>query len=207
MSSDSKESEPLRGEEVALKSGTLMRYSVRAFGLIALMMLAPLAGCFGEADSDRETKADVLKIDFLPAGDLPLRAGEWHTFTLEGEGTRLVVQQDVLLFVNNSIVPLGVVQVQEDGILIGKILTTPYVESTVLNIVYEDGSGATIDLIVENGTPIVNGEEWFDKMEFILNVCADSTECGGYINRWMGSPNPAFERAATFFHGYFEGLG
>jgi len=94
-----------------------MKNSVRAFGLIALMMLAPLAGCFGEAESDSESKANVLKIDFQPAGDLPLQAGEWHTFTLEGEGTRLVVQQDVLLFVNNSIVPLGVVQVQGGEIL------------------------------------------------------------------------------------------
>ena len=96
---------------------------------------------------------------------------------------------------------------QGDEILNGKILTTPYVESTVLNIVYADGSGTTIDLVVENGTAIVNGQEWFDKMEFILSVCSDSTECGGYINRWMGSPNPAFERAASFFHGHFEGLG
>ena len=85
-----------------------MKNSVRAFGLIALMMLAPLAGCFGEAENEGDSKGDVLKIDFQPAGDLPLRAGEWHTFTLEGEGTRLVVQQDVMLFVNNSIVPLGV---------------------------------------------------------------------------------------------------
>ena len=39
--------------------------------------------------------------------------------------------------------------------------------------------------------------EWFDKMDFITSVCTDSTLCGGYINRWMGSPNPAFERAAS----------
>ena len=46
-----------------------MRNSVRAFGLIALMMLAPLAGCFGEAENGGGSNDDVLKIDFQPAGD------------------------------------------------------------------------------------------------------------------------------------------
>jgi hypothetical protein len=184
-----------------------MNNSIRAFGLIALMLLSPLAGCFGQADSEDENSTDVLQIDFQPAEEATLKAGEWHTFTLKGEGTRLVVKQDVLLFVNDSIVPLGVVQVQNADSINGKILTTPYVESTLFNIIYSDGTGASVEVTVENGTPIVNGEEWFDQMSFILSVCTDSTECGGYINRWMGSPNPAFERAASFFHGQFEGLG
>ncbi len=184
-----------------------MAYSLRAFGLIALMLMAPLAGCFGEAEERDGGDQNALMIDFVPAKEASLKAGEWHTFTLEGEGTRLVVPQDVLLFVNDSIVPLGVIQVQNSDLLNGKILTTPYVSSTTLTVVYSDGTASEIDLMVENGTAIVNGEEWLDKMKFILNVCADSTECGGYINRWMGSPNPAFERAASFFHGHFEGLG
>lgn len=184
-----------------------MKHSLRAFGLIVLMIMAPLAGCFGQAEESEMQNTDALKIDFLPAGEAEMRAGEWHIFTLEGEGTRLVVPQDVLLFVNDSIVPLGVVQVQNSDLLTGKIITTPYVNATSLTVVHEDGTASKIDITVGAGTPIVNGEEWFDKMEFILSVCADSTECGGYINRWMGSPNPAFERAASFFHGHFEGLG
>ena len=184
-----------------------MTNSLSAFGLIVLMLMAPLAGCFGEAENNSTGQEDAFMIDFLPAGEAPLRAGEWHTFTLEGEGTRLVVPQDVLLFVNNSVVPLGVIQVQDANLLNGKILTTPYVTATTLTVVYADGTASTIDLEVGNGTPIVNGEEWLDKMKFILNVCTDSTQCGGYINRWMGTPNPAFERAASFFHGHFEGLG
>ena len=89
-----------------------MSRSIYAFSLIALMLMAPLAGCFGENESESLDASEVLYIDFAPAGDTPLRSGEWHTFTLEGEGTRLVVSEDVLLFVDNSIVPLGVIQVQ-----------------------------------------------------------------------------------------------
>ena len=181
--------------------------SLRAFSLITLMLMAPLAGCFGENEKEAQDAGEIFLIDFTPAGELPLRSGEWHTFTLEGEGTRLVVPEDILLFVNDSIVPLGVIRVPDNKLLNGKILTTPYVTSTTLTIVYADGTGVAVDLEVQNGTPIVNGQDWFEKMDFILSVCTDSTECGGYINRWMGSPNPAFERAASFFHGHFEGLG
>ena len=181
--------------------------SLRAFSLITLMLMAPLAGCFGENENEVQDAGEIFLIDFAPAGDMALRSGEWHTFSLEGEGNRLVVPEDVLLFVNNSIVPLGVIRVPDASLLNGKILTTPYVTSTTLTLVYDDGTAATIDLEVENGTPIVNGQDWFNKMDFILSVCTDSTECGGYINRWMGTPNPAFERAASFFHGQFEGLG
>ena len=139
------------------------------------MLMAPLAGCFGENEKEVQDAGEFLLIDFAPAGDIALRSGEWHTFTLEGEGTRLVVPEDVLLFVNDSIVPLGVIQVQGDKLLNGKILTTPYVTSTTLTLVFADGTGATIDFEVENGTPIVNGQDWFNKMDFILSVCTDSS--------------------------------
>ena len=61
-----------------------------------------------------------------------------------------------------------------------------------MTIVHADGTGDVYELQVTNGTPIVNGQEWMEKMEYITNVCPDTTQCGGYINRWMGSPNPAF---------------
>jgi len=64
-----------------------------------------------------------------------------------------------------------------------------------------------LDYETVEGTPIVSGKEWFEKMEFITSVCSDSSACGGYVNRWMGSPNPNFERAASYFQGHFEGLG
>ena len=158
-----------------------MSRSIYAFSLIALMLMAPLSGCFGENEAEPQDASEVLYIDFAPAGEKSLRSGEWHTFTLEGEGTRLVVPEDVLLFVNESVVPLGVIQVQDANLLNGKILTTPYVTSTMFTVVYADGTGSTIDLEVENGTPIVNGEDWFQKMDFILSVCSDSSQCGGRL--------------------------
>jgi hypothetical protein len=122
------------------------------------MLMAPLAGCFGENEKEAQDAGEIFLIDFTPAGELPLRSGEWHTFTLEGEGTRLVVPEDILLFVNDSIVPLGVIRVPDNKLLNGKILTTPYVTSTTLTIVYADGTGVAVDLEVQNGTPIVNGQ-------------------------------------------------
>ena len=72
-----------------------------------------------------------------------MRAGEWHIFTLEGEGTRLVVPQDVLLFVNDSIVPLGVVQVQNSDPADWKNHHhPPYVNATSLTVVHEDGTAS-----------------------------------------------------------------
>ena len=170
----SKKGEALRTVKGGHVLRVLMVYSLRALSLITIMLMAPLAGCFGENEKEIQDAGEVLMIDFLPAGDQPLRSGEWHTFTLEGEGTRLVVPEDVLLFVNNSIVPLGVIQVSNEDVLYGEILTTPYVTSTTLTVVYDDGTGSSVDLEVENGTPIVNGQDWFEKMDFILSVCSDS---------------------------------
>ena len=58
-------------------------------------------------------------------------------------------------------------------------------------------------LPIENGTPIINGQEWFEKMDYITcDPVIDgrpSAECGGYNDRWMGAANPAYERAAAYF--------
>ena len=175
--------------------------------LVLLMLLASLSGCFGEEDSDDQlTASSVFQIDFSPPEDVTLRTGEWHEFILQGNGRSLSVPTGVMLFVNGSVLPNGYVTVTGDQIN-GKFLLTPYVEEAKLTIVHPDGTGEALEMPITNGTPIVNGEEWLDKMEFITSVCTDSTECGGYINRWMGTPNPAFERAASFFQGHFEGLG
>lgn len=175
--------------------------------LVLLMLLASLSGCFGEEDSkDQPTASSVFQIDFSPPEDVTLRTGEWHEFILQGDGRSLSVPTGVMLFVNGSVLPNGYVTVTGDQIN-GKFLLTPYVEEAKLTIIHPDGTGEALEMPITNGTPIVNGEEWLDKMEFITSVCTDSTECGGYINRWMGTPNPAFERAASFFQGHFEGLG
>jgi hypothetical protein len=134
-----------------------------------------------------------------------MKSGEWHEFQLLGNGRAISVPTDVMLFIDGFIIPNGYAMVEEESIN-GKLLLTPYVDEVKITIVHPDGTGDSYQMQVTNGTPIVNGEEWMDKMEYITNVCPDTTQCGGYINRWMGSPNPAFERAASFSKDISKGL-
>ena len=174
--------------------------------LVSIFVLAPLSGCFGEEEAENVAASSVLQIDYLNPSDAIMRTGEWHDFTLEGEGYSLVSPSDVLLFVDNTYVVTH--QVDGGDITVkGMILTTPFTDNVTLSLIHPDGSSEQIEVELTNGTPIVSGVEWFEKMDFITSVCSDSTECGGYINRWMGTPNPAFERAASYFQGHFEGLG
>jgi hypothetical protein len=174
--------------------------------LVALMFTATLSGCFGEEENEISYSVSDFQINFTDADDAVLYSGEWHEFMLVGEGRSISVPGDVLLFLDGKVIPNGYA-ISEEQQMNGRLLLTPYAGDVSITIVNTDGSGDSYDFTAENGTPIVSGSEWFDKMDFITSVCSDSTECGGYINRWMGSPNPAFERAASFFHGHFEGLG
>ena len=174
--------------------------------LVALMFTATLSGCFGEEENEISYSVSDFQINFTDADDAVLYSGEWNEFILVGEGRSISVPGDVLLFLDGKVIPNGYA-ISEEQQMNGRLLLTPYAGDVSITIVNTDGSGDSYDFTAENGTPIVSGSEWFDKMDFITSVCSDSTECGGYINRWMGSPNPAFERAASFFHGHFEGLG
>jgi len=176
------------------------------FLLTTLVLCTSLSGCFGTEESKHESAESILQIDFGGPSDAVLKTGEWHQFTLEGNGHTLSVPTDVLIFINGSVIPDGLATVIDQK-LNGKLLLTPYATNVELTVGYPDGASESIVMNVQNGTPIVNGEDWFEKMDFITSICSDSTECGGYVNRWMGSPNPAFERAASFFQGHFEGLG
>jgi len=183
-----------------------MNRQLTALSMTVLFLIAPLVGCFGEEEEKVIDPASSFQIDFVNPEDAILRTGEFHDFTLEGEGNAISTGADVLLFVNGTYVKSHMIMV-EDATIFGQILTTPY--TSEVNIAFMDSGGQTESIAIEitNGTPIVNGEDWFDKMDFITSICTDSTECGGYVNRWMGTPNPAFERAASFFQGHFEGLG
>jgi len=183
-----------------------MNRRLSALLLVAIFCLAPLSGCFGEEEIEKVDPSSVLQIDFVNPSDAIIRTGEWHEFTLKGEGYSLMSSSDVLMFVNNSYVLSHQIDGNDETIL-GKILTTPYTTEVILSLMHPDGSIDSIEVELTSGTPIVSGEAWFEKMDFITSICSDSTECGAYVNRWMGSPNPAFERAAAFFHGHFEGLG
>ena len=177
-----------------------------AFLLTTIFILAPLSGCFGEDEVEMIDPASVLQIDFLNPSEASIKAGEWHAFTLEGEEWAISTESDVLLFVDGNYDIDHMVFGGKETVK-GMILTTPYVTNVNITLIGSDGSSQVISVPLTNGTPIVNGEEWFTKMEFITSICDDSSKCGGYVNRWMGSPNPAFERGAAYFQGHFEGLG
>ena len=184
-----------------------MSKSIKSFAIIAIIFLAPLAGCFGDSETSPVDLKEIILIDYLAPGEVTIKTGQWHDILLDGDGYRIQAPRDVLLFINGSIIIDGMIEVVGDDILNAKLLTTPYTTDANLTLIHPDGTSSRVILEIEEALPIVNGEDWFDKMDFITSVCTDSTECGGYVNRWMGSPNPAFERAASFFQGHFEGLG
>ena len=176
--------------------------------MMCLFLFASLSGCFGEEEIESFESEDILLINGMKSDDTTMFRGELHDFILRGKNMVMSTDApDVLFFINGSIVPSGMVSSDDTDVLSGLILTTPYTEEVTLELMNEDGFKTSVFIPIENGTPIVNGEDWYEKMEFITSVCSDSSECGGYVNRWMGTPNPAFERAASFFQGHFEGLG
>ena len=108
--------------------------TVRALLLVFVMLMAPLSGCFGEEETPSINLNDVLTIDGSPAGDVMVRAGEWHDLLLIGEGLRISAPaHDVLFFVNGSLDIDSSVPVDGDRILL-QMLTTPYTESVELTI-------------------------------------------------------------------------
>ena len=178
-----------------------------ALMLVLIFSLAPLSGCLGEeGEPDAVDPASAFQIDFVDPEDAVLRSGEYHMFTLDGDGYTISSQDDVLLFVNGTYVFDHQITAGKETVA-GKILTTPYVTS--VNFTFTDDRGRTeiVNVPITEGTPIVNGEEWFRKIDFITSVCSDTTLCGGYVNRWMGAGNAFYERAAEYFKGHFEGLG
>ena len=180
--------------------------TIKSLLLVLILFSASMAGCFGEDSTDNELDIAGFQIDFTSAEDAELRGGEWHTFFLAGNGRSISVPNNVMMFIDDIVVPNGFATVNDEQIN-GKLLPIPYAEEVSITIVEANGKGKSFEYAISEGEPIISGSEWFDKMDFITSVCTDSTLCGGYINRWMGSPNPAFERAASFFHGHFEGLG
>ena len=183
-----------------------MQASVRAMLLVSLMFLAPLAGCFGEDEVAQHDTDAALTIDGRPASEAVLRAGEWHDVLLMGEGMRISASaHDVLLFVNGSLDLDSSVPVNGDRVLV-QLLTTPYTTNVELTLFDDEGRKTVFNPPIENGTPIVSGAAWYEKMEYIL-CDVPSDDCGAYQGRWMGSPNAQFERAASYFQGHFEGLG
>jgi len=174
--------------------------------LTCLFVLASLAGCFGEEKEDVIDPSESFQVGFVNPEDAVIRTGEFNDFTLEGKGNSITTEPNVLIFINGTYVKGHTVTV-EDNTIFGQFLTTPL--TTHVNITFTDDRGISqiLEISVTDGVPIVNGEEWFEKTDFITSVCSDTTKCGGYVNRWMGAGNGFYERAAEYFKGHFEGLG
>ena len=174
--------------------------------LTCLFVLASLAGCFGEEKEDVIDPSESFQVGFVNPEDAVIRTGEFNDFTLEGKGNSITTEPNVLIFINGTYVKGHTVTV-EDNTIFGQFLTTPL--TTHVNITFTDDRGTSqiLEISVTDGVPIVNGEEWFEKTDFITSVCSDTTKCGGYVNRWMGAGNGFYERAAEYFKGHFEGLG
>ena len=180
---------------------------LRACLLALLMVVAPLSGCMGENDVASSVDIEAaLTIDGEAPQDAEIRAGEWHDVLLMGEDLRLSAPaHDVWLFVDGVLDIDSSVPVDGDRVLV-QLLTTPYTEHVELVVWAKDGTKSVLNRSVSNGTPILTGEAWYEKMDYI--TCdTPSDDCGAYNGRWMGSPNPQFERAASYFQGHFEGLG
>ena len=180
---------------------------VRACLLGLLVLAAPLSGCIGEGELLEEVDlTTALTIDGTSPENAVFRAGEWHDVLLMGEGLRVAAPaHDVLLFVDGIIDIDSSVPVEGDRVLV-QLLTTPYTEHVELVVWAKDGTKSVLNPTVTNGTPIISGEAWYEKMDYI--TCdTPSDDCGAYNFRWMGSPNAQFERAASYFQGHFEGLG
>ena len=181
--------------------------SLKAFLLVSLMLIAPLSGCFGETEETETVDLEVaLTIDGTAPSEAVFRAGEWHDVLLMGENLRISAPaHDVLLFVDGVIDIDSSVPVEGDRVSV-QLLTTPYTEHVELVVYATDGTKAVFNQSITNGTPIITGEAWYEKMDYI--TCdTPSDDCGSYNFRWMGSPNAQFERAASYFQGHFEGLG
>ena len=150
---------PYEGRLKQLPMGGHQGAVSRAVLLCLIMLIAPLSGCFGEAENNNVVNINaVLTIDGEPAEDATLRSGEWHDILLVGEGLRLSAPaHDVLLFVDGYIDIDSSVPVDGDRVLV-QMLTTPYTESVELVVWSADGTKTVYNQSLVNGTPVVSGD-------------------------------------------------
>ena len=174
-----------------------MSRRISALLLTTIFVIAPLAGCFGDEEIKEIVPSESFQVDFVNPEDAILRSGEFHDFTLEGEGNAIMTEPNVLIFINGTYVKSHSVMVDKNTVF-GQFLTTPYTTEVNITFMSDDGQNKIVKVPITEGTPIVNGEEWFEKIDFITSVCTDTTKCGGYVNRWMGAGNAFYERAAEY---------
>ena len=132
-----------------------MSRRISALVLTTLFVIAPLAGCFGDEEAKEIVPEDSFQIDFVDPQDAIIRTGEWHDFTLEGEGNAIATEPDVLIFINGSYVKSHSVMAEENTVF-GQILTTPYTTAVNITFMSDDGRTEIIQVPLTNGSPIVN---------------------------------------------------
>ena len=101
--------------------------TIKGVLLVLIMFSASMAGCFGENSTDEELDIAGFQIDFTEAKDAQLKGGEWHTFFLAGKGRSISVPNNVMMFIDDVIVPNGFATVNDEQIN-GKLLPIPYAE-------------------------------------------------------------------------------
>ena len=105
--------------------------------LVLLLFSASMTGCFGENSSDDEINIAGFQINFTPAEDAELSGGEWHTFFLAGKGRSISVPNDVMMFIDDVVVPNGFATVIDEQIN-GKLLPISLLDfpdiPTILNL-------------------------------------------------------------------------
>ena len=95
-----------------------MSRRISALVLTTLFVIAPLAGCFGDEEVKEIVPAESFQIDFVDPEDAVIRSGEWHDFTLEGEGNAISTEADVLIFINGTYVKSHSVMVEDNTCLL-----------------------------------------------------------------------------------------
>ena len=114
--------------------------------LTGIFIIAPISGCFGEEEQSVVKAEENLTINFLTPDNAVAKAGEFTSFTLEGNGNAIMTEADALLFVNGTYIKSHSIMA-EDEMVFGQILTTPY--STNLNITFMDSSGRSEVIQIE----------------------------------------------------------
>ena len=177
--------------------------------LLTPLLLAPLSGCFGgEDEGDGWHALEIAGRIAGAAGTAELERGvflNWRTET-HGEST-LELPPQVLFWVGEQLQINGTVRLPA-GTHVGRLLIVPYADTDIHLTMTADGATRELTFPTVNAsTPLVSGVKWHEWIDWILSVCSDQSECGGYVNRWMGTGNPAFERGAVYFQGVFQSRG
>ncbi|HJL96801.1 MAG TPA: M28 family peptidase, partial [Candidatus Poseidoniaceae archaeon] len=131
----------------------------------------------------------------------PIRAADeswlmWYDNMSSGSAVMAAANEDV-----DGILPWVVPANDSDGAVVVKHLTT--VRDQREDLSEENGVGASGGWL--------NGRDVYEWVDFITDETPDETDpydgAVGYLDRWIGNANPAYEDAITYFEGVMVGYG